>query len=133
MSEAGEGSGKRRGVAMGELGMAFFLLLSMIAAQGQTDRTDRALELIRQQKHELAYQDLSVIVKEEPNNTRAMAFLAAMELQTGRLADCQRHVDDLMVREPSHPDLRELKGQLFMARRESTDAEKAWQWVHRGP
>jgi tetratricopeptide (TPR) repeat protein len=109
--------------------MAFFFLLSMIAMQAQPDRTDHALELIRQQKHEQAYQELAALVKDEPANTRAMAFLAAMELQTGRLADCQRHVDELVSKEPENPDLRELKGQLFMARREWTNAEVEWRWI----
>ena len=98
-------------------------------APPQTDPVDHALDLIRQQKHEQAYTELNDIVKKEPANTRATAFLAAMELQTGRLADCQQHVTELTAKDPKNPDLRELSGQLFMARRDWKKAEEEWRWI----
>ncbi len=99
------------------------------ATQTNADPVDHALDLIRQAKHEQAYTELRDVVKADPSNARALAFLAAMELQTGRLDDCQRHVDELTSKDPKNPDVRELTGQLFMARRDWKQAEGEWRWI----
>src|SRR4051812_22650132 len=106
-----------------------FFLLAALVQQPQTDVVDRAYELIRQGKHEPAYQALKDIVKDEPANTRAKTFLAAMELQTGRLEDCGKHVAQLLVSDSENNDLHELNGQLMMARRDWKKAESEWQWL----
>ena len=106
-----------------------FLLVLQAAAPAQADRVDHALELIRQQKYEPAYRELSEVVKGEPANARALSYLTAMELQTGRLDDCQRHVNELLAKDPKNPDMRELNGQLLMARREWQPAEAEWRWI----
>src|SRR5437870_2786427 len=106
--------------------MYFILAFWMVL---QTDLVDHALDLIRQQKHEQAYTELRDIVGKDPANARAKAFLAATELQLGRLDDCQRHVTELTEGDPKNPDLRELKGQLLMARREWKQAEGEWRWI----
>jgi tetratricopeptide (TPR) repeat protein len=105
------------------------LLLLLLQAAPKTDRTDQALDLIRQQKYEPAYQELTEIVKADPANQRALSYLAAMELQTGRLDDCQRHVNELLAKDAKNPDYRELNGQVLMARRDWQNAETEWRWI----
>jgi Tfp pilus assembly protein PilF len=111
--------------------MGSFLILAMLLAQAppQVDRVDRALELIHQEKYEMAYQVLIDLVKDDPTNERAFPFLAAMELQTGRLADAENHINALVAHDPDNADLRELSAQLFMARRDWKKAEEQWRWI----
>jgi tetratricopeptide (TPR) repeat protein len=124
---------------MDNMGLFLILALTLTQAQpqaappaaqpAQVDRVDRALELIHQQKYEMAYGVLRDLVKDEPTNARAFPFLAAMELQTGRLADAERHIDELVKTNPENADYRELSGQLYMARRDWKNAEAQWRWI----
>jgi Tfp pilus assembly protein PilF len=111
--------------------MGFSLILAMLLTQAppQVDRVDRALELIHQEKYELAYQVLIDLVKDDPTNERAFPFLAAMELQTGRLADAENHINALVAHDPENADLRELSAQRYMARRDWKKAEEEWRWI----
>src|ERR1035438_3441357 len=100
--------------------MGSFLILAIVLAQAppQPDRVDRALELIHEQKYEMAYGVLLDLVKDDPTNARAFPFLAAMELQTGRLDDAEKNINALVTHDPENADLRELSGQMYMARRD---------------
>src|ERR1039458_1758598 len=124
--------------------MGFFLLFALILPLQQTpapsrrstppdspplDRVDRAMQLIHDEKYEMAYQALMDLVKDDPTNARAFPFLAAMEIQTGRLNDAEGHINSLIAHEPENADLRELSGQLYMARRDWKKAEEQWRWI----
>lgn len=99
------------------------------SAAAKPDPVDHALDLIRKQRFEPAYQELAAILKTDPENQRALSYITAMELQTGRLDECQKHVDALLAKDGKNPDVRELKGQLLMARRQWKDAEAEWRWI----
>jgi tetratricopeptide (TPR) repeat protein len=117
--------------------MGTFLILAMVLAQAplqtvtppQTDRVDHAVELIHEQKYEMAYNVLLELVKDDPTNARAFPFLAAMQLQTGRLDDAEKNIGALVAHDPENADLRELSGQLYMARRNWKKAEEQWRWI----
>jgi tetratricopeptide (TPR) repeat protein len=115
--------------------MGHFVILALVLAQAASqavpppDRVDRALELIHEQKYEMAYGVLLDLVKDDPTNARAFPFLAAMELQTGRLDDAESHINALVQHDPENADLRELSGQLYMARRDWKKAEEQWRWI----
>ncbi len=117
--------------------MGPFLILALLLAQApyqaspvqQADRVDRAVQLIHEQEYEMAYQVLLQLVKDDPTNSRAFPFLAAMQLQTGRLDDAEKNINLLVQHEPENVDLRELSGQLYMARRDWKKAEEQWRWI----
>src|ERR1035438_5483017 len=100
------------------LAIALVQAPSQAAPRPQLDRVDRALQLIHEQKYEMAYQVLLDLVKDDPTNERAFPFLAAMQLQTGRLDDAEKNINALVTHDPENADLRELSGQMYMARRD---------------
>ena len=122
--------------------MGLFLLFALMVPQAPApsrrstppdspplDRVDRAMQLIHDEKYEMAYQALMDLVKDDPTNARAFPFLAAMEIQTGRLNDAEGHINSLIAHEPENADLRELSGQLYMAWRDWKKAEEQWRWI----
>jgi Tfp pilus assembly protein PilF len=116
------------------MGLLLFVALILPLPQAPqltvpADRVDRAIQLIHEEKYEMAYQVLMELVKDDPTNARAFPFLAAMELQTGRLADAESHIGALLAHDPDNGDLRELSGQLSMAKRDWKKAEEQWRFL----
>ncbi|GEM_PF-6248491 len=112
--------------------MHFLLLIfALMQAQAgpQKDLIDRAVELMHEEKYEMAYKVLLDAVKDDPTNARAFPFIVAMEIQTGRLAEAEAHLGPLIAHEPDNLDLRELSGQLYMARRDWKRAEAEWRFL----
>ncbi len=92
---------------------------------------DRAIELLRQNRLAEARAELEAILKDDPGNTRAEAYLAAAELQAGDVERALPRALRLLQADPDNPDLHALLGQAYMLNRDWAQAEKEWRTVLR--
>lgn len=118
-------------------GLMLAVALAAGAARGEAQqapasnaaRLERAIELLRQEKPAEARAELEAIVKAEPGNAQAEAYLAAAELHTGDVEAAIARASRLLQADPDNIDLHELLGQAHMLNRDWAPAEKEWRAV----
>ncbi len=118
--------GKCRGLLLAAL---LACLLAPAGGAQNSERLERAVELLRQNKVAEARAELEAILRAEPGNARAEAYLAAAEIQAGEAAEAIARAQRLLEADPDNTDLHELLGRAYLANRDWAPAEKQWRGV----
>ncbi len=95
----------------------------------RADREERAIELLRQNRVAEARAELEAILKEQPDNQRAAAYLAAAELEAGEADAAIARTRRLLEADPENTDLRALLARAYMADQDWERSEKEWRAV----
>jgi len=99
------------------------------ARESRSQREERAIELLRDNRVAEARAELEALEKEDPGNARIEAYLATAELRAGDIERAMARTRRLLEDDPGNVDLHVLLAQAYMANRDWQLAEKEWRAI----